>query len=211
MLPDVQKLAAEIEASNPTDPAQQHALLGRLETLRGELNRAQAEDLAVYLDSAIEMIQYVIQMGRMGPEQVLGIAAGLLRKVETSFEEGEQARRAPGVDHPSGAIPLPALASQPYGPVESYEPVERIAPEPSPELHLNSVAEERMLGEVMLQLGFVTRKQLELGLVTQRATDMRIGEALVSIGAATWENVREAIAVQGRLRTTFPQLGLKRS
>jgi hypothetical protein len=60
--------------------------------------------------------------------------------------------------------------------------------------------EERLLGEVLVQLGMVTKKQLEQGLVRQRAAEQRIGEALVSLGAATRNQVEDAMAVQRRLR-----------
>ena len=196
MQPEVRRLAADIESSDSTDPRAQGALHERIQRLRSRLDRARGEH-AAYLDCAAELVQYLVHMGRMGPDQVLRIAASLVRKVEDGFESQgapSAARAAPARPSGSGAgrggsVPLSALPG-PGG--------------PGAEPDLASV-EERLLGEVMLQLGMVTKKQLEQGLVLQRATDERIGEALVSLGAATWGQVEQAMAVQRRLRTPGAQ------
>lgn len=171
MLPEVRRLAADIESSDSTDPRAQGALHERIQRLRSQLDRPRGEH-AAYLDCAAELVQYLVHMGRMGPDQVLRIAASLVRKVEGGLESQRAAGAGTGV---AGA--QPELAS----------------------------VEDRLLGEVMLQLGMVTKKQLEQGLVLQRATDQRIGEALMSLGAATWSQVEQAMAVQRRLRTPGAQ------
>lgn len=179
MLPDVQRLAADIEFSDPADSAQLEALLERIVQMRSEFDRAHAEDLAAYLDSAADVVKALLKLGSLGPDQVLVVAAGMVRKVESAFGKT-------GPEHGAQPVPPPAAL-------------------PDPVIKLDiSLADERMLGEVMLQLGFVTQTQLEQALVDQRATDQRIGEALVARGAATWSQVNEAIAVQRRLRSTVP-------
>jgi hypothetical protein len=194
MHPEVRRLAADIESSDSTDPRTQAALHERIQRLRSLLDRPRGSEHAAYLDCAAELLQYLVQMGRMGPGQVLRIAASLVRKVEGGFEA------APA--RPSG----PAGKTGFVGPVDRVGPGDSVPlsalPGPgSPGAHgeLASV-EERLLGEVMLQLGMVTKRQLEQALVHQRATDQRIGEALVSLGAVTWDQVEQAVAVQRRLR-----------
>jgi hypothetical protein len=193
MHPEARRLAADIESSDSTDPRAQGALHERIQRLRSQLDRARGEH-AAYLDCAAELVQYLVHMGRMGPDQILRIAASLVRKVEDGFESqgapsaarATHARPSGSPAGRGGSVPLSAL------------------PGPGVQPDLASV-EERLLGEVMLQLGMVTKKQLEQGLVLQRATDQRIGEALVSLGAATWGQVEQAMAVQRRLRTPGAQ------
>jgi hypothetical protein len=181
---DIQKLGREIDASDPRDPRQQALIHERIVQLRNELERAQAGDLAAYLDSAAHLTDYLVHMGRMGPEDVVEIIGRLVRKVQEAFE-------LPNL----GAIDEPAEA-RPGG--ANRVEADRV------EADLKASAEDKMLGEVMVQLGYITLKQLDKGLVTQRATDQRIGEALVGTGAATWDQVREAVAVQKRLRDAMP-------
>jgi hypothetical protein len=192
MFPELERLAADIESSSPGDPKAQRALHERILQLHAQLERAHAGDVSGYLDSAAEMVQYLVHMGRMGPDQVLRIAADMVRRVGDLLGRGG----APGEGHAP-------LALAPKGPQ---------APLPVAEAHLRggagavehgvgAPADERLLGEIMVQLGMVTKKQLEQALVRQRATDQRIGEALVGLGAAAWGQVEEAMAVQRRLRT----------
>jgi hypothetical protein len=189
MLPELKLLAADIESSSPTDPKAQQALHGRIVRLQAQLERAQAEDLAGYLDSAAEIVQYLVHMGRLGPDQVLRIAADMVRRVGDLLDRGPSGE---------GHAPLALASKGPEAPLPGAEP--RLRRGPAPAEHGAAPAEERLLGEIMVQLGMVTKKQLEQALVRQRATDRRIGEALVGLGAATWGQVEEAMAVQRRLR-----------
>ena len=178
---DIQRLVRNIDESDPRDAVRQAEIHEHIIRLRDELDRALASDLAAYLDSAAHLTSYLVHMGRMGPEDVLEIVGRLIRKVEESFE-------------------LDAEDEPPEEP-EPIIDVEQIA---AATPATGGPTEERLLGEIMVQLGYVTELQLEKGLVTQRATDQRIGEALVSIGAATWDQVREAVSVQKRLRSAIP-------
>jgi len=177
---DIQRLARDIDESDPRDPKRQAQIHEHIIRLRDELDRAHASDLAAYLDSAAHLTNYLVHMGRMGPEDVLDIVSRLVRKVEESFELDDE-------DLQDGPLSPPADKGQ-------------AAPAPAGMIG----SEERTLGEIMRQLGFVTELQLEKALVTQRATDQRIGEALVSIGAATWDQVRDAVSVQKQLRSAIP-------
>ncbi len=173
---DIQRLGNEIRDSDPRDPRQQTLIHQHIVRLRNELDRAHASDLAAYLDSAAYLTDYLVHMGRMGPEDVVEIVGRLVCKVQDAFE-------LPPADESVDQHVVP-------GPGDAQEV----------EFDLKAAVEEKMLGEIMVQLGFITPPQLAKGLVTQRATDQRIGEALVSIGAATWDQVRQSVAVQERLR-----------
>ena len=188
MLPDLNQLADDIEAADPIDRARHGELEHRLHALQTEFERARAADLVAYVDSARRLVAELAGGAELGPAGALGFAAELVRHVEHAFHGMAEAPT-------SVAPPLPHAAEHAQGAAPKEAPVDEL-------LRRIDVSqmEERMLGEVMLQLGFVTRAQLEQGLVNQRATDQRIGESLVAIGAASWGQVREAIAVQEQLR-----------
>ena len=59
---------------------------------------------------------------------------------------------------------------------------------------------EGILGEVRVEEGFVTTEQVQAALVAQRVTGMRMGEALVDLGACSWDDVQRAIEVQRERR-----------
>jgi hypothetical protein len=59
---------------------------------------------------------------------------------------------------------------------------------------------EVLLGELLIERGTITRKQLERALEVQRATGARIGEALVRSGAVTWEQIESGLRIQAQLR-----------
>ncbi|HEX6885341.1 MAG TPA: hypothetical protein VF530_18345 [Planctomycetota bacterium] len=59
---------------------------------------------------------------------------------------------------------------------------------------------EVMLGELLIQRGVITRRQLERALEVQKKDGARIGEALVKIGATTMEQIEQALRIQGRDR-----------
>ncbi len=59
---------------------------------------------------------------------------------------------------------------------------------------------EVLLGEILVERGTITRKQLERALDVQRAAGVRIGEALVQTGATTWEQIESALRVQEQMR-----------
>lgn len=65
--------------------------------------------------------------------------------------------------------------------------------------HLN-VLNDMMLGEEMIRMGTITREDLKRALGVQNAAGIRIGEALVEIGAATWDQVAEGVRMQERHR-----------
>ena len=59
---------------------------------------------------------------------------------------------------------------------------------------------DALLGDVLMKNKAITQEQLDLGLQNQRATGLRIGEALVNLGFCDWRDVDYAIQVQGQMR-----------
>lgn len=57
-----------------------------------------------------------------------------------------------------------------------------------------------LLGEILVKTGSITREQLNEGLKVRRATGLRIGEALVQIGACEWPAIRKAVRTQENMR-----------
>jgi len=176
-LSGLKKLTAEIASADPRDVRAQTVIHERIVQLRNEMDRAQATDLAAYLDSAACLTDYLVQIGGMTPEDVQLIVGRLVQKVEEAFET--PSHRTAALNHKVGG--------------------EEVSPEEVQRLIDNQVDQD-LLGEIMVQLRLVTRKDLDRALVAQRATDMRIGEALVSSGACTWEQVKQAVAAQDQMR-----------
>jgi hypothetical protein len=59
---------------------------------------------------------------------------------------------------------------------------------------------EAMLGEILIELNMITRRQLERALDFQKQTGVRIGEALVKFGATTIDQIEQALKLQGSQR-----------
>jgi hypothetical protein len=59
---------------------------------------------------------------------------------------------------------------------------------------------EAMLGEILIERNVITRRQLERALDLQKQSGIRIGEALVKIGATTIDQIEQALLFQGRER-----------
>jgi hypothetical protein len=53
-----------------------------------------------------------------------------------------------------------------------------------------------LIGEIFVQLGFTTPDKVAAALKIQRATGLRLGEALAEMGAVTWDQVRQAVEAQ---------------
>ena len=57
-----------------------------------------------------------------------------------------------------------------------------------------------LLGEILVSKGRITREELERALVHQHEARVRLGEALVELDSATWDDVAEALRIQKVLR-----------
>jgi hypothetical protein len=152
-------------------------LLARIRELRASMPAEAHNDLAASLNMATMLTQYLIRMGGLGPEDIVQIVARLVGEVELAFAEMSRARTRQVVlsttkEAAEGGLRLVGQVSEEKG---------------------------RLLGEIMIQLGFCTRDQLNAALRLHKATGVRIGEALVNSGATSWEKVKRAISVQGQI------------
>jgi len=59
---------------------------------------------------------------------------------------------------------------------------------------------EVLLGEILVERGTITRRQLERALEVQKTSGVRIGEALVKMGATTQEHIEHALRTQSQDR-----------
>ena len=83
-------------------------------------------------------------------------------------------------------------AASPSAPLPAFHPVRK-------DLKLVS---DMLIGDLLVRMGKITQQQLEAGLRAQRATGVRIGEALVQLKATTWADVEEALRVQTERRVS---------
>lgn len=66
---------------------------------------------------------------------------------------------------------------------------------------------EVLLGEILIERGTITRRQLERALEVQKTTGQRLGEALVKLGATTQEHIDHALRMQSQDRRFSPKPG----
>jgi len=59
---------------------------------------------------------------------------------------------------------------------------------------------ELTLGEILTRINAVSEEDVADAMNVQRATGKRLGEALVELGATTWERIQEAVKIQARNR-----------
>ncbi len=176
--PGYEPLSVRIASSDPADKAAQAAYVQRLRSLQESLERTHSPDLAAQLDTALELGSYLVRSETLGPQQLVLVIAELVSRVEQSFDE------------------------------RLGDPWENAALDKDPEAHAPALPtplslrmrNEKLFGEILLQLGFVNDEQLSKGLQLQRATGERIGETLVALGALTWEQVGRACEIQDRLK-----------
>ncbi len=144
--------------------------------------------------------EILIQLGVLSPEKVdaavktqkatsMRFGEALVHLGAASWKDVENGLRLQ--DHLSRSRMGRAAAGQG---AEERPPVSAFGSE-----HLN-VLNDMMLGEEMIRMGSITREQLKKALGVQNAAGIRIGEALVQIGAASWAQVAEGVEMQERHR-----------
>lgn len=173
MLPtEIQDLVRTSGEADPRDARRQTELLERLAALREVMRQGGQEDLAAYLEAACLLTECLASPTGQTPERIAQCVAKLMRRVETTF-------RSPR-----------ALA-------------EKVVESGGLELSKTDLrmVHDQPLGEILMQHGRVSRDQIEDALRAQRATGMRLGETLVMLGAATWDDIHHAVRLQQKMRT----------
>ena len=56
-----------------------------------------------------------------------------------------------------------------------------------------------LLGEILIELGHITPKEVDTALLLQRGKETSFGDALVELGSATRKQVNQALRLQGKL------------
>lgn len=186
-------------------------LLGEIMVRMGHIQPEQIElALEVQRRTGLKFGESLVKMGAATWEQVqagLRYQDGCRQVVENFVDTRKEQGQAlvPKVESKRGPKPL-ELAPKPldvgnnqsYTPAGGKKPLDVASSGPGPSsLRLMS---DVLLGEILIERGIITRPQLEKGLATQRATGMRIGEALVHMGAASWDQIELGIRIQGQMR-----------
>ena len=222
----ISSLARQIAESDPANAHEQRQILWRLKDVRDKLEPSVAHEDQAYLDAAITLVNYVVEMGHIGGIEILEVAARVLSSMQP--ESGEAAGGKGTTPDPPGARPTPVklkmregepphlrLATEgPPGPRKAPAAKARQRPtaEEPPGLRPSTPAKgsdgiltrligDLLLGEVMIRLHFVTPEQVERALRIQRASGVRFGEALVQSGAASWRQVEQALRYQVKHRS----------
>lgn len=209
-------LLERIEASDPDDVRQQTAILMHLCDLREDLERSGGGPLAGYLDAASLLTQYLTRMQDQGPQGLLRITSRILRLVRDQVSEELSRRAADGRSEVPAAVPCepPRPAVGPLAPAGEPAVEYPAPPLPSPreiptpkDLRLVS---DVFLGEILIQQGMVTSRQVSKALELQRSRGMLLGAALIQIGAATAKQIETGLRVQKGLRATSAGRGRRR-
>ena len=73
--------------------------------------------------------------------------------------------------------------------------------ETAPGMGRSKLLHELTLGEILTRSGGLSHEDLERGLMVQRATGKRLGEALVELGVTTWERIEKVTRMQEESRS----------
>lgn len=205
---DLRKLIRDVENSDPRNGGQQEELCGRLRSYQKMMERAQARELAGYLDTAALLTDYLRAMGGIGPEEVQSIVVRLVRQVEEAFAPQASSLASAEVHHDDDeeelAGPLGSGLSLGGEGLGLGAGLSLGQPGPGGEggpglLSDRGSVGAKFLGEILLELGYVRAEDIERALHVQRATGIRMGEALVEVGATTFDRIKTALSVQERL------------
>lgn len=183
-------LAHRIALTDPEDAGLRTKLLDELRGVRRELKERSGTDLGGLLDAGIVLVAFLFELDRAAGGEVLQLVSRLVCLTAQHVAQVEAAAAAGATP----AAPLPAQALE--VPVEE-KPIDL------------SQASEIRLGEILIRLKHVTIRDVEMALIHQRQTGIKLGQALVEIGATDFEQIQEALRVQGKIREGGANVGLR--
>jgi hypothetical protein len=191
------ELATRILRSSPIDNGEQKRILRQLNEVRDSLRLSSEQQPVVeYLDAATLLISYLAHMGRIGGSEIRSVVARLIETAATVITGGPEAANAA-----EAADAVTAVAAA-LGKIEPPAPI----PAPAPKTEESStnvsvrVISDMLLGEVMVRMGHIQPDHIEKALEIQRQTGLKFGEALVKLGATTWEQVQAGLRYQDGCR-----------
>jgi len=190
---DLSHLADQIASCDPQNALHRSGILSSLGTARQELRLRSGGELNGCLDAAAMLTAFLPNLRPADCGEALRIVARLVRLAES-----------PGASDEAWLdVPPPASRVEP--------PSRQEAPSPAPEQEDGSdesglsPALERvndtLLGAVLIDLGVLSPKELEIALAIQAETGKRLGESMVAAGVASWEQVMSGLQEQ-RVRRT---------
>ena len=180
-LPEDSALSRRIADALVDDGYERQAILDRLLELRDCLQQAGVDTLVRRLDAAAVLLEGLGEMESVSADAILRILHELVVSVEAqiSTESVEAAQ-------PTKGAPAPPSPSQ----LLDAEHRADAAPH----------QDETLLGQILKNMGIVTSAQIEQATELQTQTRLRIGDALVRIGATTTKQIRRGLRIQHHLR-----------
>jgi len=174
----INRLSERIARSDPRDAGEQAKILQELVALRDVMMQlSSSRDLVGCFDAAATLLRHVPQVAPSAAEEVQRLVGRLL---DAAVEAVPDDQEEPA---PEASAPQPRVAE----------------PEPLDENGDLRLINDMLLGEIMIQLGTITREKIDAALKIQQATDMRVGEALVHLGAASWQEIDNGLKLQEHL------------
>lgn len=173
------ELAGQITASDPASSEDQRANLERIAELRNAMPSHARSEAKANLELAATLTGYLVRTGGLGPKDVLDIIATLVKEVDAAMAEataatGPNARKVE-LSSSSDLNSLSLMGAD------------------------ASKGNSKLLGEILFRIGTITREELEKARSIQHATGVRLGEALVSIGATDWDGVTKGLGIQKQI------------
>ena len=199
---DVAEAQARIERLKHT-PRINDMVLGELLV---ELGHLAPDDLQAALDEQMQegalLGDVLVQRGlleRRTVEEVVDLQRSL---------RGERTRAAlagPPAPAPEPPPPVPSAAEERARMRAQAEAriglrLDHAGRGPRGSVSLDDRSRDHLLGAILLRQGAVTSVQLEQALSIQRASGLRLGEALIDMESTTWEVINRAVELQKRLR-----------
>ena len=167
-----------------------------------ELGHVSPEDLRECLDQQShsgQLLGQILVEGDYVSAEVVEETARLQRQLRSGNHVDSAEETAAPAPSPASALPA-ALSSDAKPNLELDLAGGSAGRAPGPAA-TRALLEDTLLGQILLTKGQIRREDLNDALEVQRATGMRIGEALVDIGAADWDTIGDAVELQNRLRT----------
>jgi hypothetical protein len=141
-----------------------------------------------------EQLQHALDIqretgGRFG-DALIRIGAASVKQVQRALGIQNHLRHGTMKTKPDAPLPTPRAPEKEISPHGTTGP---------------DLAGNTLIGDIFLQLRYATEEQLSAALSVQHATGVRLGEVLVDMGFVSWHQVEQAVEAQRKLRL-LPEL-----
>jgi len=203
----IQALADRLRGADPTNAHEQREIFERIRELRSAFDGPLDPESHRCLEAAGMLVAYLARMGALAGEDVRTIAVRLLlgaaRAEDAAASGGKAAPPAPAIP----SAPPPHAPSHTLRTIPTSAGVESMPSAPAEERTATDLVAEMMLGQILLQRGFIFEEHIHQAMKVQRTTSMRMGDILVKIGACSRAQVADALTYQASLRRLRENLG----